>query len=185
MTPLRVGAYSDPLHPPTKAQLAQIVAAYLADPHAPHPNLEPATTHSYPALSFLIALPSVWAGLPTLGYAQVAGLLGLLIALIATAPARLRPIVALLCLLDVDGIRSVVGSDFAIWTTAGVALVWLLATMPRREGDANTENHGIVRGTTRNNGEIPDRDGKGCAGGSEDTERSTRRPRLSEVQARF
>jgi uncharacterized membrane protein len=51
--------------------------------------------------------------------------------------------------------------------------VWLLATMPRRERDANTENHGMVHGTTRNNGEIPGRDGKECAGGSEDAERST------------
>nr|MBA3826944.1 hypothetical protein [Ktedonobacterales bacterium] len=107
--------------------------AYLAAPQAPHPNLAPATTHSYPALSFLLALPSIWAGLPTLGYMQVAALLALIIALIATAPARLRPIIALLCLLDVDGIRSVASSDFAIWTTAGVALVWLLA---HRKGES-------------------------------------------------
>ena len=127
VTPLRAGAYRDPLRPPTKAQSRAIVAAYLAAPHAPHPNLDPATTHSYPALSFLIALPSVWLGLPTLGYAQLAGLLALIGALIIVAPRRLRPIIALLCLVDVDGIRSVAGSDFAIWTTAGVGLVWLLA----------------------------------------------------------
>jgi hypothetical protein len=128
VTPLRTGAYRDPLRPPTPAQLHQIVTAYLANPAAPHPNLEPATTHSYPALSFLIAVPSVWAGLPTLGYAQVAALLALVAAIVALAPARLCPAVAALCLLTVDGWRSVAGSDFAIWTAAGIGLVWILGT---------------------------------------------------------
>jgi hypothetical protein len=130
VTPLRAGAFDDPLHPPSKSQSAAIVGRYLADPAAPHPNLEPATTHSYPALSFLIAVPSVWLGLPTLGYLQVLGLIALIAALVALAPSQWRFAVLALCLLDVDGIRSVASSDFEIWTAAGIALVWLLRERP-------------------------------------------------------
>ncbi len=128
VTVLRAGAFRDPLHPPTQAQTQAIIAAYLAHPGAPHPQLDPATTHSYPALSFLIALPSVALGLPSLGIVQLLGLLALILAIIVLTPPRWRGVLALLCLLDVDGIRSVAGSDFAIWTTAGVALVWIVGS---------------------------------------------------------
>ncbi len=130
VTPLRAGAFGDPLHPPTQAQTAAIVGRYLADPAAPHPNLEPATTHSYPALSFLIAVPSVWLGLPAIGPLQVLGLIALIVALVWLSPPQWRIAVLALCLLDVDGIRSVASSDFEIWTAAGIALVWLLRERP-------------------------------------------------------
>lgn len=130
VTPIRAAPYSDPLRPPTAGELRAIVAAYLADPAGPHPNLNPATTHSYPALSFVLAAPSVWLGLPTLGFGQVAALLALIVGIALAAPARLRVIAVALCLLDVDGIRSVAGSDLAIWTAAGVALVWALRERP-------------------------------------------------------
>jgi len=58
----------------------------------------------------------------------VAGLLALVAAIVALAPAWLRPAVAALCLLPVDGLRSVAGSDFAVWTAAGMGLVWILGT---------------------------------------------------------
>ncbi len=155
ITPLRAGAYTDPLRPPTKAQEHALVAAYLANPRAPHPNIAPATTHSYPALSFLIAVPSVWAGVPTLGYAQVAALLALIACCIALAPAPLRLPIALLCLLDADGLRSVAGSDFAIWTAAGVALVWILGTgrdeTRKTRSGRNTRRNGVLSVT--NSGE--------------------------------
>ena len=142
VTLLRTAPYADPLHPPTTAQTDALVAAYLAHPQAPHPQLEPATTHSYPALSFLIALPSVWMALPTLGYAQVVGLLALLVAICLLAPPPWRVAVVALCLLDVDGIRSVAGSDFAIWTVAGVGLVWMLGSRKVRGRDTEgTEIH--------------------------------------------
>ncbi len=149
VTLLRAGAYRDPLRYPTPAQTDQIVSSYLANPAAPHPNLAPATTHSYPALSFLIAVPSVWAGSPTLTYVQVAGLLALLAAIVALAPARLRPAVALLCLLPVDGLRSVAGSDFAIWTAAGVGLVWMLEMRANTLTTKIHENHEMDRNPFR------------------------------------
>lgn len=127
ITPLRLEPFADPLAPPDAAATRALIAAYLADPARPPPNIAPATTHSYPALSFLIAVPSVWAGLPTIGFAQVAALLLGIVGIIALSPARWRPAIALLCLLDVDGLRSVAASDFAIWTATGACLVWLLA----------------------------------------------------------
>ncbi len=136
VTPLRRPPFANPLQPPTTAQLHTIVQSYLANPAKPPPQIEPATTHSYPALSFLLAVPSVWAGLPTLGYAQFAALLALMLGIIALSPARWQPYMVLLCLLDVDGIRSVASSDFAIWTTVGAAVTWWLGitanSMPRR-----------------------------------------------------
>lgn len=130
VTPLRAGAFTDPRQPPTKAQLHTIVTAYEANPDAPHPNLDAATTHSYPALSFLLAVPSVWAGLPTLGYAQLLGLLALISGIVALTNPRWRLASLALCLMDVDGIRSVATSDFAMWTVAGIALVWALRDKP-------------------------------------------------------
>jgi hypothetical protein len=126
ITPLRVGTFSDPLHPPTAQQTRALVAAYLASPGAPHPQIDPATTHSYPALSFVLAIPAVWAGLPTIGAEQIAALIALIALIVALAPPKWRWVVAGLCLLDVDGVRSVAGSDLAIWTTLGIALVWAL-----------------------------------------------------------
>lgn len=126
VTPIRRPPFSDPLRPPTPAQISAIIATYRAMSAAPHPQLEPATTHSYPALSFLLAVPSVALGLPTLGYMQVLGLVALLAMLVALAPTRWRIVIVLLCLMNVDGIRSVASSDFEIWPILALALVWLL-----------------------------------------------------------
>jgi uncharacterized membrane protein len=136
VTLLRVAPFTDPLRPPSQAQERAIVAAYLAHPQAPHPNLEPATTHSYPALSFLLALPAVWLGLPAIGLTQVLGLLALIAGIVAHTPARYRVVALALCLMNVDGARSVAGSDFAIWIAVGVALVWLMGSLRRQPWDA-------------------------------------------------
>ncbi len=126
ITPLRTGAFRDPLHPPTLEQTRALVATFLTNPAAPPPEIAPATTHSYPALSFLIAVPSVWAGLPTLGYAQIAGLLALIALILIVTPPRWRIVAGVLCLVDADGLRSVATSDFAIWTALGVGLIFAL-----------------------------------------------------------
>jgi uncharacterized membrane protein len=126
ITPLRRPPYTDPLHPPTSEQQSNIVAEYLQHPANPPAVIAPATTHSYPALSFLLAVPSVWLGTPSLGIAQVLALLALIGGIIALAPPNWRGWILALSLVDVDGIRSVASSDFAIWTVVGVISVWVL-----------------------------------------------------------
>ncbi len=62
-TPLRRGLFANPRHYPTQAELDAVLNAYLANPDAPHPEIDPRTTHSYPAGAFIVDVPFVWAGL--------------------------------------------------------------------------------------------------------------------------
>ncbi|HLJ81188.1 MAG TPA: hypothetical protein VKT52_06880, partial [Ktedonobacterales bacterium] len=124
-TPLRLGRFSDPRHYPTQAELDAVFAAYLANPHANPPEVDPATTHSYPAGAFLVDVPFVWAGVPSVAFEQILLLLALLAAVIAVTPPRWRIVVALLVFATADGARAVTGADFEIWPLALVAFAWL------------------------------------------------------------
>ena len=124
-TPLRRGRFADPRHYPTRAELDAVFTAYLANPHANPPEVDPATTHSYPAGAFLVNVPFVWAGIPSLAFEQILLLLALLIAVIAISPPRWRVIVALLLFATADGARAVTGADFEIWPLALVAFAWI------------------------------------------------------------
>ncbi|MGH2517475.1 MAG: hypothetical protein ACRDHP_17635, partial [Ktedonobacterales bacterium] len=124
-TPLRRGRFSDPRHDPSQAQLDAVCAAYLANPHANPPEVDPATTHSYPAGAFLVDVPFVWVGIPSAAFEQILLLLALLAAVIAVTPPRWRLVVALLVFATADGARAVTGADFEIWPLALLALAWI------------------------------------------------------------
>ena len=127
-TPVARGRFSNPRHYPTRAQMDAIVGEYLVNPRVPPPELDPATTHSYPAGAFLTALPAVWAGAPSIAITQIALFLALLVLIVARAPARLEAlVVALLLLATADGARQVTGADFEIWPLAFLIGAWLLA----------------------------------------------------------
>lgn len=130
ITIVRHTPFNKPLQPPNKAQVHDLIQQYLTDPKHPPAQIEPATTHSYPAFSFLIAIPAVWFGFPSIAITQVVGLLALIALILHIAPPTLRLPIGLICLLDVDGIRSVASSDFAIWTTVGIVLIWWLRDHP-------------------------------------------------------
>lgn len=115
-----------PLAYPTRSHIAAIVNAYLADPAVVPPELASVSTHSYPAMSFLLILPIVWLGLPSIGILQALTLLCLMALLIALTPRQYRWLMTGIVLLDVDGIRSVASSDLAIWPVVGLALLWFL-----------------------------------------------------------
>jgi hypothetical protein len=133
-TPLRRGRFADPRHYPTRAQMDAVVGDYLADPAHPPAELDPRTTHSYPAGAFLVNVPVVWAGIPSVALTQLLLWLALLAAIVWAAPARWRWMVALLLLAGADGARQVAGSDFEIWPLALVAFAWL--TRERRWSSA-------------------------------------------------
>lgn len=123
-TPLRRGVFSDPRHYPTNAQMDAVMRAYLRDPAHPPVEIDPATTHSYPAGAFLVNVPGVWAGVASVGFTQILVFLALLALIIRVAPAEWRLALALLALTVTDGAREVTGSDFEIWPLFFLALAW-------------------------------------------------------------
>jgi hypothetical protein len=125
-TPLARGRFSDPRHYPSRQQMGAVVDEYLAHPAQPPPELDPATTHSYPAGAFLVAIPAVWAGLPSVTLTQLLLLLLVLALAVWAAPTPLLRVVVLLLLLSTtDGVRQVAGSDFEIWPLALLLFAWL------------------------------------------------------------
>jgi len=125
-TPLRRGHFADPRHYPSTAELDAVLATYLADPRTPPPEIDPRTTHSYPAGAFLANVPSVWAGAPSVAVTQILLFAVLLAAIMLVAPAPWRWVVAVLLLATADGAGQVTGGDFEIWPLACVAAAWLL-----------------------------------------------------------
>ncbi|MBF6591134.1 MAG: hypothetical protein IVW57_11495, partial [Ktedonobacterales bacterium] len=126
-TPIARGRFADPQHDPSGAERDTIAAEFLAHPQTPPPEIDPRTTHSYPAGAFLLALPAVWAGLPSIAWPQMAALLALWLAVALATPRRWRPAVALLPLLEVDGARLAAGRYFEIWPLVFLSGAWLTA----------------------------------------------------------
>jgi uncharacterized membrane protein len=124
-TPLARGRFADPRHYPSQAQMDTVVHEYVSHPQMTPPELDPATTHSYPAGAFLVDVPAVWAGLPSVGVTQIVLLLALLAVVAARTPPPWGWLVGLLILVDADGARQVAGSDFEIWPLALLAFAWL------------------------------------------------------------
>lgn len=124
-TPLARGRFANPHHYPSRAEMDAIIQEYLAHPQTPPVEIDPRTTHSYPSGAFLLALPTVWLGIPSVAIAQIAAFLALVCLLIWATPPPWRPVAALLLLSAADGMRQVTGGDFEIWPLAFVAIAWL------------------------------------------------------------
>jgi len=124
-TTIARGRFRDRKHTPTSAELHAVLNAYLVDPHSPPPEIAPATFHSYPAGAFLVDVPSVWAGLPGIGFAQLLLFLALVLTLMALAPPQLRATLTLLCFCNPEAVRRIATGDFDIWWIALLAGVWL------------------------------------------------------------
>ncbi|HEX8032622.1 MAG TPA: hypothetical protein VF510_02185, partial [Ktedonobacterales bacterium] len=97
-TPLRRGLYAHSVYGPDLSQVVRGVRAELADPSRRGPEFSAASLHSYPALAFLIDLPSVWLGLPCTGYTLLIFAIGLLLAAGWDAPPGQRMLVWLVLL---------------------------------------------------------------------------------------
>ncbi|HEY7347464.1 MAG TPA: hypothetical protein VH599_04030 [Ktedonobacterales bacterium] len=61
-TPLRRGQFAGQAFSPDDATVAALLQASAQNPIRAGPEFDPASLHSYPAGSFLIALPFIWAG---------------------------------------------------------------------------------------------------------------------------
>lgn len=108
-TPLARGRFSDPRHYPSQAEMDAVIRQYLAHPEIVPPEVDPNTTHSYPAGAFLVDVPSVWAGLPSVAFAQLLLLLLLFWLIYYSAPPVWQPMVLVLLLSLADGARQVAG----------------------------------------------------------------------------
>ncbi|MGZ3664201.1 MAG: hypothetical protein ACXVDA_06870 [Ktedonobacterales bacterium] len=97
-TPLRRGLYAHSVYGPALSQVVRDVRAELADPSRRGPEFSPASLHSYPALAFLIDLPTVWLGLPSTGYTLLLFAIGFLLAAGWGAPRGQRMLVWLVLL---------------------------------------------------------------------------------------
>ncbi|HEX8733397.1 MAG TPA: hypothetical protein VF725_15215, partial [Ktedonobacterales bacterium] len=76
-TPLREGAFGQGFDYPTMSKLIAVERAFLASPASRHGEFDPATLHSYPALSFLLYVPLIWAGIDNVLVLNVATFAGL------------------------------------------------------------------------------------------------------------
>jgi hypothetical protein len=124
-TPLARGRFADVLHYPSQAELDAVIRRFLADPSKIPAEVDPSTTHSYPAGAFLVNLPAVWAGVPSIAITQLLLLVLLLVLICRAAPPLWQPIVLVLLLSLADGSRQVAGADFEIWPLALMSMAWI------------------------------------------------------------
>ena len=65
-TPLRGPVFGTGYDPPSPSRIAAVQRQYVRSPASVRGAFDQRTLHSYPALSFLVYVPVLWAGLPTI-----------------------------------------------------------------------------------------------------------------------
>ncbi|HUY78632.1 MAG TPA: hypothetical protein VMV29_17810 [Ktedonobacterales bacterium] len=131
-SPLRRGAFGTGEAYPSHARIVAVERAYLhwqatQPTQAPDPTggaFDPATTHSYPALSFLLYAPLIWAGAPGILPLHLAVYLALLVWLIAQAPPSARFWTALVALAALPLTLFSLLADAEVICLAFVLLAW-------------------------------------------------------------
>jgi hypothetical protein len=125
-TPIARGRFSDIRRYPRGPAWGAPIEEYLAHPQQAPAEVDPRSVHSYPAGAFLVDVPFVWAGLPSIAFPQAVLFLILGIALIVAAPPGSRVGVAMLVFAARGAAAQVAGEDFAIWSLALVIGAWML-----------------------------------------------------------
>ncbi len=97
-TPLRLGQFAGHTLSPDDITIAALLQTYAQNPSQAGPEFDLASLHSYPAGSFLIAVPFIWAGFPSTQPLYVLCLLLLFGLLIRWSPQGWRCQTALLLL---------------------------------------------------------------------------------------
>lgn len=127
-TPLRGGAFGAGYEYPSDASISRVQQRYLADPASVGRSFDPATLHSYPALSFLLYVPMVAAGMQNILILHVVTYLALLAWLVALAPAGMRRWAGLAALAN----AIILGYSF-IGDAQGLCLALILAAWHWRD----------------------------------------------------
>jgi hypothetical protein len=89
-TPLRRGSLAGSSDFPDGSRVLALERQYLAAPRSLRGELDSQLVHSYPALSFLLYVPMLWAGLGNILLLHVLVYVGLLVWLVWEAPASAR-----------------------------------------------------------------------------------------------
>jgi hypothetical protein len=89
-TPLRRGVFGTGYNYPSANKVKAIQKLYLTDPQAVHGGLDPRTLHSYPAFSFLLYVPFLWAGVPNILLLNLLICVGVLVWIAWQAPPARR-----------------------------------------------------------------------------------------------
>ncbi len=76
-TPLRQGTFGQGFDYPSMSELTAVEHSFLASANNRHGEFDPATLHSYPALSFLLYVPLIWTGVDNILALNVATFAGL------------------------------------------------------------------------------------------------------------
>jgi hypothetical protein len=124
-TPIARGRFADVQQDLIGQRWSVPVREYLAHPQQPPAEIDPRTLHSYPAGAYLVNIPSVWAGLPSVAFPQVLIYVLIGATLIVVTPQGSRVIVALLYLSSFDAVGQVAGGDFEIWPLFLLIMAWL------------------------------------------------------------
>ena len=89
-TPLRRGQFAQQVLSPDDTTISALLHAYAQNPSHAGPEFDPASLHSYPAGAFLLAVPFIWAGLPSTQLLYALCLVFLFLLLVYWAPAGYR-----------------------------------------------------------------------------------------------
>jgi len=123
-TPLRLGRYAGDRLGPSLETVVRDVRAELANPALRGPEYAAASLHSYPALAFLVYLPGDWAGLPTTFLTSLIFLIAFLAAVLWSAPARLRPTLAIVLLANTFLVVYALRGSFEVIALLPALLAW-------------------------------------------------------------
>lgn len=89
-TPLQRGQFGQQPFAPDDSTVSQLLRTYAQHPGKAGPEFDPASLHSYPAGAFLLAVPFIWAGLPSTQPLYMLCLLLLLVFLLRWSPKDQR-----------------------------------------------------------------------------------------------
>lgn len=124
--PLRQGAFGSEDDLPSIPRIKAQQHAYLTSPQTAAGEFDPRTLHSYPALSFLLYVPLLWAGLPNILVLHLVLFCGLLVWLVCQAPIWLRGWGALATSAGLLAVAGSLYSETEVVCAAFVLLAWHL-----------------------------------------------------------
>ncbi len=127
-TPLRRGQYAGLAFSPADAAVAALLKVYAQNPNLAGPEFDPASLHSYPAASFLIAVPFIWAGFSSTQPLYTLCLLLLFGLLIRWAPQGWRWQTTLLLLSLSIAITLTLRSSFEVACILCIVAAWRAQT---------------------------------------------------------
>jgi hypothetical protein len=125
-TQLRRGRFARrTLYPSPEATIA-LAQAKLRRGEPAGPEFDPRVLHSYPALSFLVDVPFLWLGLPTVALASLLAVAALAAVLLTALPRRLRAAALLVVLGNLYALLAAGEGAFEAWALLPAALAFRL-----------------------------------------------------------